>query len=128
MHKQDPELRRNYKNVKNIIGIGWITLVTLGASIFFFLKKRYPKLRRVPGKKIDIEIRYETEKDADSTLLAQNIVKVIRMVLVPLEKQIEKENAKLIFVFGGDFWEMRLRNASKPLKNSVAQLLESKEW
>jgi len=126
MHKQG--LRKNYKSVTNIIGFGWVALVTMIASVFFFIKRKYPTLKRVPGKKIDIEIRYETDKDADATLLAQNIVKVIRMVLVPLEKQIAKEDAKLIFVFGGDFWEMRLRNASKPLRNSVAELLESKEW
>ena len=68
---------------------------------FFLPEKKISQIKKGSGKKIDIEIRYETEKDADSTLLAQNIVKVIRMVLVPLEKQIEKGKCQADICFRG---------------------------
>ena len=65
------------------------------AISLFLLPKRF---RRPPGRKIDIEIRYDTEKNADTTFIAQNIVKIIRIVLMPLQSKINKEGARLIFV------------------------------
>jgi hypothetical protein len=107
-----------------LIGLG-ITALYVFAGSLFFLK---PHNRRPSGKKIDIEIRYNTEKDADATLLAQNIVKIIRMVLMPLESKIKKESAQLIFVYSDESWEMRVRNGSEKLRRSVSKLLEAKEW
>jgi len=106
------------------IGLGLTVLYAIAASLFF-LPKRY---RRPPGKKIDIEIRYDTEKNADTTLIAQNLVKIIRMVLMPLQSKINKEGARLIFVYGDESWEMRVRNGSEKLRHSVRNLLEAKEW
>ena len=103
-------------------------LLAFAGSFFLVLKNKTFKKPLKPGEKIDIEIRYECEKDADATLLAQNLVKIIRMVLMPLESQVKKEDAKLIFVYGGDFWEMRLKNSSEHLKNSVKRILEAREW
>ena len=79
-------------------------------------------------KKIDIEIRYEIEKDADATLLAENVVKVVKIVLLPVAARIKAEDAKVIFVFNGDAWEIRMKNASETLRTSVRTLLSAKEW
>ena len=79
-------------------------------------------------KQIDIEIRYETEKDADATLLAENVVKVIKIVLLPVASMIKAEDAKVVFVFNGDAWEIRMKNASETLRNSVRTLLSAKDW
>lgn len=107
-----------------------LLIVTGIAGIFYFLRKKRPALftRSLHVPKLDIEIRYEADKDADATLLAQNQVKVIRMILTPIEKQILREKATLIFVYGGDYWEMRLKNASEELKTGIRNILESKEW
>ena len=107
-----------------------VLILTGLAGFFYFLRNRNRKFARrsVPVPKIDIEIRYEAERDADATLLAQNQVKIIRMVLQPIEKQILEEQASLIYVFGGDYWEMRLKNASDSLKTAIREILESKEW
>lgn len=91
-------------------------------------KKETGRITREDLRKVDIEIRYETEKDADATLLAENVVKVIRIVLLPLAKQIKEEEAKVIFVFNGDSWEIRMKNASEDLRDAVRALLEAKEW
>ena len=106
------------------ISVGIAALFGIAGSMFF-LKKRAV---RPVGKKIDIEIRYETEKNADSTLLAQSLVKIIRIVLSPLESAIVKEGAVLIFVCGDNSWDMRVRNGSEKLRHSVRKLLEAKEW
>ena len=106
------------------INVGIAVLYGLAGSLFF-LKKR---AIRAVGKKINIEIRYDTEKNADSTLLAQSLVKIIRIVLSPLESKITKEGAVLIFVCGDSSWEMRVRNGSEKLRHSVKKLLEAKEW
>jgi hypothetical protein len=107
-----------------------VLIVTGLAGFFYFLRNRNRKFTRrsVSVPKIDIEIRYAAERDADATLLAQNQVKIIRMVLQPIEKQILQEKAALIYVFGGDYWEMRLKNASDSLKTAIREILESKEW
>lgn len=105
-----------------------LTIVSGFAGFLYFFSRRKAKPRRyVPGH-FDIEIRYAATKDADATLLAQNQVKIIKMVLTPLEKRIQREKATLIYVYGGDFWEMRLRNASEQLKHAVKDLLEAEEW
>lgn len=108
--------------------ISLLTLSGLAVLIYLFRKKFSKVYVARPSKKIDIEIRYDAVKDADATMLAQNQVKIIRMVLQPLEKLIKREQASLIYVYGGDFWEMRLKNASEQLKGSVRKLLEAKEW
>lgn len=120
-----PEKKRN--DIVELISYGFFSLLAfVGTFFLLFKRKASPPLK--PSQKIDIEIRYETEKDADATFLAQNLVKIIRMVLMPLESQIKKEDAKLIFVYGGEFWEMRLKNSSERLKNSVRRRLEAQEW
>jgi len=106
------------------IGLGMAILYAIAASLFF-LPKRY---RRPVGKKIDIEIRYDTEKTADTTFMAQNLVKIIRIVLTPLQSKINEEGASLIFVYGDESWEMRVRNGSEKLRQSVRNLLEANEW
>jgi hypothetical protein len=106
------------------VSLGIAALYGLAGSLFFFTRRKV----RPPGKKIDIEIRYETEKTADTTMLAQNLVKIIRMVLTPLESKISKESAQLIFVYSDEAWEMRVRNGSENLRHSVKRLLEAKEW
>lgn len=106
------------------ISVGIAALYAIAASLFF-LPKRY---KRPLGKKIDIEIRYDTEKNADTTFMAQNIVKIIRMVLMPLQSKINREGAGLIFVYGDESWEMRVRNGSEKLRHSVRNLLEANEW
>ncbi len=116
--------RLNTSNSDIWLNLGIVALYALAGSLFF-LKRRS---RRPTGKKIDIEIRYDTEKNADVTLLAQNLVKVIRMVLTPIESKINKEGAKLIFVYGDDSWEMRVRNGSEKLRHSVRHLLEKADW
>ena len=113
---------------QSFLMIALMSLFSLLSALLFFLKKHPVRTAAKTGPKLDIEIRYDTEKDADSTFLAQNLVKIIRMVLTPIESQIEQENAKLIFVYGDDAWEMRLRNASDPLKTKVRNLLEAQEW
>lgn len=109
---------------------GLIALIAL-SGVFFLLYKtsgfRFGRQSK-PRQKLDIEIRYETEKNADTAFSAQNTAKIVKMVLTPLEKQIKKEDAKLILVYGGDTWEMRMASASDNLKHSVRRLLEAKEW
>jgi len=100
------------------------TLYGIAGSLFFLPKRTM----RPPGKKINIELRYLTKKNADTTILAQNLLKIIKIVLTPLETKISKEDAKLIFVYGEDGWEMRVRNGSDQLRHSVRELLEAKEW
>ncbi len=123
LKKEIPGYSENYTS-ELLISVGIAALYGLAASLFFFTKR----VKRPQGKKIDIEIRYDTEKDADATLLAQNLVKIIRIVLTPLESKINKEDAKLIFVYGDGSWEMRVRNGSENLRQSVRKLLEAKEW
>ncbi len=126
MTKLKKETRNNSENNNSEvwIGLGIAALYGIAASLFFFTKR----VKRPSGKKIDIEIRYDTEKNADATFLAQNLVKIIRIVLTPLESKIAKEDAKLIFVYAEDSWEMRVRNGSENLRHSVRRLLEAKEW
>lgn len=100
------------------------TLYGIAGSLFFLPKRTM----RPPGKKSNIELRYLTEKNADTTFLAQNLLKIIKIVLTPLEAKISKEDAKLIFVYDEDGWEMRVRNGSDQLRHSVRELLEAKEW
>ncbi|MEJ7740069.1 MAG: hypothetical protein WKF97_21835 [Chitinophagaceae bacterium] len=126
MHQMELRKKDNYLNMDIIFGLLKLTGILTMAYILY--KKKKPLRKRIPGKKINIEIRYETEKDADATFLAQNIAKVVRMVLVPVESQIVKEDAKLILVFTGDSWEMRMRKASEQLKHSVSSLLSANEW
>lgn len=115
-------------DIMEMISYGLFSLMAFAGTFFLLFKRRPPIETLKPAEKINIEVRYETEKDADATLLAQNIVKIIRMVLMPLESQIKKEDAKLIFVYGGEFWEMRLRNSSERLKKSIRKRLEAQEW
>ena len=124
---QQHELQKENDLTKPLL-FGLIALFAVTGTFLLFFKKRVLKRTRVPGKKIDIEIRYDIEKDADTTFSAHNTAKVVKMVLTPLEKQIKKEKAKLILVFGGDTWEMRMCSASEKLRNSVRRLLEAKEW
>ena len=113
---------------QSFILIVFMSFFSLLSALLFILKKTPVRQASKPGPKIDIEIRYDTEKDADATFLAQNTVKIIKMVLTPIESEIKQENAQLIFVYGDGAWEMRLRNASDPLKTKVRSLLEAQEW
>ena len=125
MQKQGPPTKEN--STKQLL-LSLIGLLAATGTFLLFYKKRVFKRTRVAGKKIDIEIRYDIEKDAETAFSAQNTAKVVKMVLTPIEKQIRKEKAKLILVFGGDTWEMRMCSASEKLRNSVRRLLEAKEW
>ena len=107
-----------------LIGVGIAALYGMVAYLFLLPKR----VKHAPGKLIDIEIRYNTEKDADTTFLAQNLVKILRIVLSPIESKITQEGAQLILVYGDDNWEMRVRNGSETLRQSVRNLLEAKEW
>ena len=122
--KEEIQNSSENNNSEMWIVVGIAALYGIAASLFFFTKRT----RRPPGKKVDIEIRYDTEKNADATFIAQNLVKIIRIVLTPLESKIAKEDAKLIFVYADDSWEMRVRNGSEKLRHSVRKLLEAKEW
>jgi hypothetical protein len=126
LKKLKKEIQDSAENDTSLVwvSLGIAALYGLAGSLFFFTKR----IKRPTGKKIDIEIRYNTEKNADATLLAQNLVKIIRIVLSPLEPKINKENARLIFVYNEDSWEMRVSNGSEKLRQSVRSLLESKEW
>ena len=126
MYQSEQQKKETILNMETILGL--LTLTAIAALAFFIYKKKKPSRKHIPGKNIDIEIRYETEKDADATFLAQNLAKIVRMVLVPVESQIEKEDAKLILVFNGDSWEMRMRKASPQLKHSVSDLLSANQW
>ena len=125
-NNQKQALQKSSEN--NHLGV-WFTLALAAlygvAGSLFFLPKR---TTRPTGKKINIELRYLTEKNADTTFLAQNLLKIIKIVLTPLETKINKEDAKLIFVYDEDGWEMRVRNGSDQLRHSVRELLEAKEW
>ncbi len=122
------ELSEKENNFTKQLGFGLIALLALAGTFLLFYRKKNLRQKHIPVKKIDIEIRYEIEKDADITFSAQNTAKILKMVLTPLESQIKKEDAKLILVYGGDTWEMRMARASAQLKNSVRSLLEAKEW
>jgi len=110
------------------LGLTFLALASLAGAFFLLYKNRVAARKSVPLKDVDIEIRYDTEKDADIAFLAQNVVKIVRIVLSPLSTRIKRENAKLIFVFGGESWEMRTVNASDVLKEKIRQKLESREW
>ncbi|MEJ7768010.1 MAG: hypothetical protein WKF89_09375 [Chitinophagaceae bacterium] len=126
--KKINEIQKEEDDMNEPIVYIFFSLIAFAGTFFYFLKKTPTRKVVKPAQKIDIEIRYESEKDATATQLAQNTVKVIRMVLMPLETEIKKQDAKLIFVYGGDYWEMRLKNSSPQLKNSVRQMLEAQEW
>lgn len=119
---------KHQRSKYEVTALSLIVLSGIAAFAYFFRKKIVTDKIVRPSRKIDIEIRYDADKDADATMLAQNQVKIIRMVLTPLEKQILDEQASLIYVYGGDYWEMRLKNASEELKTSIREALEAKEW
>ena len=142
---QKIKLRKKQQKADTHFGFKIILfLASLSSLIFVFRKKlavgwRYLSMQLTDRegsmalskenlKKIDIEIRYETEKDADATLLAENVVKVVKIVLLPVASRIKTEDAKVIFVFNGDAWEIRMKNASETLRTSVRTLLSAKEW
>lgn len=131
MQPQDPHLNQDTPNARQnlILKIlfGLLAFLT-SAGTFLLLFRRKDKKVGLTAKKVPIDIMYEVEKDADTTFLAESIVKVIRIVLLPVSSQIKKEKARLVFVFSGDGWEIRMRNASQQLRKRVRSILEANEW
>jgi len=122
------DLEKSKMDSQEKLALTFLALASLAGAFFLLYKNKVATRKSVPLKDVDIEIRYDTEKDADIAFLAQNIVKIVRIVLSPLSSRIKRENAKLIFVFGGESWEMRTVNASDALKEKIREKLESREW
>src|SRR4028119_1597767 len=113
------ESERNDVTSEQKLVLGLLALASIAGAFFVLHRNKTAGRRNIPLKDVDIEIRYDTDKDADIVFLAQNIVKIVRIVLSPLSSIIKRENAKLIFVFGGESWEMRTVNASDYLKENI---------
>jgi len=122
------DLVKHEKSTREDIGIVLLTVMFFAGALLLLFKNKTVIKTILPVKDVDIEIRYDVEKDADTTFLAQNIVKIVRIVLAPLARKIRKEDAKLIFVFTGESWEMRTLHASDVLKNLIRKQLASREW
>lgn len=122
------DLLKHEKSTGEELGIGLLTVLSIAGALLLLYKNKTIRKTILPVKDVDIEIRYDVEKDADTTFLAQNIVKIVRIVLAPLAGKIKKEDAKLIFVFTGESWEMRTVHASDVLKNLIRKQLASREW
>ncbi len=143
MQKSKSLTKVQSKKTGNILG--WVVSFGVLFSLAFLYRKRIlkapprrtrrkaaiyqgPRRARADFKPLDIEIRYQTEVDVEAVSLAENVIKIIKMVLNPIESQIREEEANLIVVFCGDFWEMRMKNSTDELKESVRNLLEAEAW